>query len=307
MIIKDDEMTLSQIKNLNSFTADLKKAVEQEINTLHNGLEKKILEQVHRLEEISAKLKESKAMLEEEISEHQKTKEEINKLNEELKSKVLKHTIRLQEMNVILEEKKSENIRVKNELDYEVMRNNIINTIIKTLHEKNPREEQHSKRVSEMCQNIGKALDFSEVEVSQLKTVGLLHDIGKIAIEDAILNKPGKLTEQELVEIKRHPDIGYRILSSSYDMIELADCILAHHERWDGTGYPKGLKGENIPRVARIIALADSYDAMTSERPYRKALNEEEAFMEIRKNSGTQFDPEITRIFVEKVLGRSWD
>ena len=90
-------------------------------------------------------------------------------------------------------------------------------------------------------------------------------------------------------------------------MLELADCILAHHKRWDGKGYPKGLNGEAIPRVARIIALADSYDAMTSERSYRKALSEEEVLAEIRNNAGAQFDPEIARIFVEKVLGKRWD
>ena len=191
-------------------------------------------------------------------------------------------------------------------IENETMRGNTINTIINTLHEKNPREEQHSKRVSEICQKIGRALGFSEIEISKLKVVGLLHDIGKIAIEEGILNKPGKLTEQERDEIKRHPDIGYRILSSSYDMLELADCILAHHERWDGAGYPKGLKGEAIPMVARIIALADSYDAMISERSYRKVLSEEEVLAEIRKNAGTQFDPEIARIFIEKVLNKPW-
>ena len=186
------------------------------------------------------------------------------------------------------------------------MRSNTINTIINTLHEKNPREEQHSRRVSEICQKIGIAIGFSEIKISKLKVVGLLHDIGKIAIEEGILNKPGKLTDHERDEIKRHPDIGYRILSSSYDMLELADCIMAHHERWDGAGYPKGLKGEAIPLVARIIALADSYDAMTSERPYRKALSEEVVLAEIRNNAGTQFDPEITRIFIEKVLDKPW-
>jgi len=187
-------------------------------------------------------------------------------------------------------------------IENEGMRGNTISTIINTLHEKNPREEQHSKRVSELCQKIGEALGFSEIEVSRLKVVGLLHDIGKIAIEEGILNKPGKLTETEWEQIKRHPDIGYRILSSSYEMLELAECILAHHERWDGTGYPKGLKGEAIPRVSRIIALADAYDAMISERPYRNALSEEQAMIEIQKNAGTQFDPEITIIFTEKVL-----
>ena len=192
-------------------------------------------------------------------------------------------------------------------LENESMRGNTISTIINTLHEKNPREEQHSKRVSEICQNIGVAMGYSEIKISKLKFVGLLHDIGKIAISEGILNKQGKLIEQELFEIKRHPDIGYRILSSSHEMLELADCILAHHEKWDGTGYPKGLKGEAIPTVARIIALADSYDAMTSERTYRKALSEKVVLAEIRNNAGTQFDPEIARIFIEKVLHKQWE
>ena len=170
------------------------------------------------------------------------------------------------------------------------------------MHEKNPREERHSQRVSEICQHIGQAIGFSEIEVSKLKVVGLFHDIGKIAIKERILNKPGKLTGQERAEIERHPDIGFRILNPSHEMSQVADCIVAHHERWDGTGYPKGLKGEAIPIDARIIALADSYDAMTSERPYRMALNEKDVLAEIQENAGTQFDPEITRIFIENVL-----
>ncbi len=177
-----------------------------------------------------------------------------------------------------------------------------ITAIIHSLHKKNPREEQHSQRVSEICQYIGQAIGFSEIEVSQLKVVGLFHDIGKIAIKERILNKPGRLTGQERAEIEQHSDIGFRILNPSHEMSQVADCVVAHHERWDGTGYPKGLKGEAIPMGARIIALADSYDAMTSERPYRRALSEKGALAEIQENAGTQFDPEITRIFIEKVL-----
>ncbi len=189
----------------------------------------------------------------------------------------------------------------------ESVRSQMINTIINTLHEKSPREEMHSKRVSELCVEIGKEIGLSELEIRMLKVGGLLHDIGKIAIEEGILNKREKLTDQEWNEIKRHPEIGYRILSSSHEMQELAEYILAHHEKWDGTGYPKGLIGEGIPRISRIIALADSYDAMTNERPYRKALHEEIALNEIRKNAGIQFDPEMARTFVEQVLDKPWE
>lgn len=187
-------------------------------------------------------------------------------------------------------------------MENEGQRDKTITAIIQTLHKKNPGEQKHAHRVSELCQSIGQAMGLSDSEVSQLKVVGQYHDIGKIALEESVLNKPGTLTEQERDEIERHPDVGFRILNSSHDMAEVADCILAHHERWDGTGYPKGLIGEAIPRAARIIALAESYEAMTGARPYREALSEKEVFAEIQGNSGTQFDPEITRIFLEKVL-----
>lgn len=186
-------------------------------------------------------------------------------------------------------------------IENEHLRGSTIQTIISTLHEKNPREEQHSKRVSEVCQRIGQAMSLNSLEMGRLKVVGLLHDIGKIAIDEGILNKPGRLTNAELAEIRRHPDIGFRILSTAPEMKELAEAIHAHHERWDGTGYPKGLKGVDIPRVARIIAIADAYDAMTSERPYRAALTDEQAHEEIRRFSGIQFDPELALLFVEQV------
>lgn len=188
----------------------------------------------------------------------------------------------------------------------EGLRGDLINTIIKTLHEKNPREEKHSKRVGEVAQKIGAAIGFSDIEAGKLKLIGHLHDIGKIAIEDGILNKNGHLTEREREEIERHPDVGYRILSATSEMLDLADCVLAHHERWDGKGYPRGLSGEEIPIEARIISLADSYDAMSSERPYRKALDEEVILYELRRNAGYQFDPVIAKVFVEKVLERQW-
>lgn len=133
-------------------------------------------------------------------------------------------------------------------------------------------------------------------------SAGLLHDIGKIAIAEYLLNKPGRLTDDEMEEVRRHPEIGYRILSSVNDMAEMGDFVLYHHERWDGAGYPKGLKGEEIPVQARIISIADSFDAMTSERSYKVSMTKEEAIEELRRSAGTQFDPVMTRIFIEEVL-----
>jgi len=185
------------------------------------------------------------------------------------------------------------------------MRGKTIQAITNTLHEKNKREEAHSHRVSKFCETMGIALNLLEAEIKELKTVGLLHDIGKIAIDETILNKPGKLTDDEGEEIKRHPEIGYRILSTVNDLSDMANYVLYHHERWDGKGYPKGLKGEEIPFVSRIITIADAYDAMTSERSYRSALLEAIAIAELQKNAGIQFEPELVSLFIEKVLGKA--
>jgi len=125
-----------------------------------------------------------------------------------------------------------------------------------------------------------------------------LHDIGKIAIDEAILNKPGKLTDEEWETIKRHPEIGFRIISTAPEYSEIARDILSHHERFDGKGYPRGLKGEEIPIRARIVSIADAYDAMISKRTYRDPLSKEDAVNEIKRCSGTQFDPELVKIFV---------
>ena len=178
-------------------------------------------------------------------------------------------------------------------------RNETIKTIIKTLHEKNPREELHSTRVSNICISIGKALDMTIDELNLLKLISQLHDIGKIGIDEAILNKPSKLNNKEWESIKKHPEIGYRILSTSPEYLEIATDILSHHEHYDGKGYPRGLKGEEIPLRARIISIADAYDAMISERPYRDPLTHLEAINEIKINSGSQFDPVIAKIFID--------
>jgi diguanylate cyclase (GGDEF)-like protein/PAS domain S-box-containing protein len=182
------------------------------------------------------------------------------------------------------------------------MRNKTIKMIMKTLYEKNQREQQHSARVSQLCEAIGTALDLSVEDINELRIVGLMHDIGKITLDDRILDKDGNLGDSEWFEIRRHSETGYHILSSVNEFAPLAEYVLAHHERWDGKGYPKGLKGVEIPMEARIIAVADAYDAMTSDRPYRRALSKDAAAAEIEQNSGTQFDPDIVRVFLEKVL-----
>jgi len=176
-----------------------------------------------------------------------------------------------------------------------------IKSILNTLYVKNPREEIHSQRVSEICTKIGEMYHLPKDQISMLRLIGNLHDIGKIAIDESILNKPGRLDPFEWEIIRRHPEIGYRILASSGEYAEMSEDILAHHEHWDGSGYPKGLAGEKIPWRARVIAVADAFDAMTAPRTYRKVLSIEEALEEISRCAGTQFDPEIAEKFVEEM------
>lgn len=186
------------------------------------------------------------------------------------------------------------------------MRSKTIELIMNSLFEKNNREVQHSKRVSEISEEIAIKLKLSNEEIKKIRIAGLMHDIGKIGIPDNILNKVGKLNNDEWSDIKRHSEVGYRILSSVNEFSEVAEYVLEHHERWDGKGYPKSLKEKEISLQARIIAVADAYDAMTSDRTYRNSLSEEDAVIEIKKNSGYQFDPVITKVFIEMVLGKEW-
>jgi diguanylate cyclase (GGDEF)-like protein len=182
------------------------------------------------------------------------------------------------------------------------IRSKTTDLIMNTLFEKSNREAAHSNRVSSICQAIASKLNLDKDAVNQMKIAGLIHDIGKIGIDEKILNKPGNLTDDERSEIERHPEIGWRLLSSTYEFTELAQFVLNHHEKWDGSGYPNGLRGEAIQLGARIIAIADAYDAMTSDRSYRKGLSKEEAIKELTRCSGSQFDPNIVEVFVNQVL-----
>ena len=186
--------------------------------------------------------------------------------------------------------------------EHSSMRSKTIDIIMNTLFAKSKREAVHSNRVSRLCIAIGSKMNLNKDVVNQLRIAGLIHDIGKIGIDEKILNKAGNLSFDERKDIERHPEIGWRLLSSTNEFSELAQFVLNHHEKWDGSGYPNGVKGLKIPLEARIISVADSYDAMTSKRSYRNGLSKEEAVKELMRCSGTQFDPEIVDMFVNQVL-----
>lgn len=158
--------------------------------------------------------------------------------------------------------------------------------------------EGHSRRVAEWTRMLGVELGIPHDAELDWELGGLLHDIGKIGVPDAILCKPGKLTEDEWGLMRRHPQYGFALLASIPLLARTTDIVLYHHERWDGGGYPHGLAGEKIPLGARAFAISDTYDAMTSARPYRKALDHAAAVAELRKQSGTQFDPRMVEAFL---------
>lgn len=181
-----------------------------------------------------------------------------------------------------------------------------IDLIVNSIYERNQQEVIHSQSVCEYCQALARELGFETEAINQIGLAGLRHDIGEIAIDAAILTKTEKLTEAEWAEIKRHPEIGYHILRSVNEMAEIAKFVLEHHERWDGRGYPKGLKADEISLQGRIIAIADAYCTMTTDRPYCQAFSDDEAICEIQKCAGFQFDEKLARLFVEKVLRKKW-
>lgn len=177
-----------------------------------------------------------------------------------------------------------------------------IDKLIRSLFAARPCEKLHAQSVSELSGKIGAAMNFSKEGVEELQKAGLLHDIGKVSVNADILAKAGGLTVEEWNEIKRHPEVGYRILSSYNGTAEIAEYILAHHERMDGRGYPKGTAGESVPLQAKILAVADAFDAMTSAGSYRDPISVKEAVAELREQSGTQFAPEVVEVFVREVL-----
>ena len=181
-----------------------------------------------------------------------------------------------------------------------------IQTVRYTVEAKDTYTRGHSDRVSEYSVLIGKKLELSEEDIRRLRIGGLFHDVGKIGVPDSILQKNGKLTNDEYSEIKNHPTIGAHILSTASIFQDILPIVKHHHERYDGRGYPGRLSGEHIPYLARITAVADSFDAMTSKRVYRDSLPLDKVISEFENNKGTQFDPQIADTFLD-ILKNDYD
>jgi len=174
-----------------------------------------------------------------------------------------------------------------------------IKSIASALDAKDPYTHGHSMRVTLYSIILAKELNMPQSILETIETAGLLHDVGKIGVPESILCKPGKLTDEEFGMMKSHPNNSGKLVSNIKKLEQVIPGIKHHHERWDGRGYPDNLAGEDIPYIARIIAIADTYDAMTSTRSYRKALDHEVAIEEIEKCAGAQFDPELAKKFVQ--------
>ncbi len=186
-------------------------------------------------------------------------------------------------------------------LQRDSVRHSIIQSLISVLEEKTTETQKHIKRLQNMSVALGRELGLDENQLNNLELLAQLHDIGKVAVSNSTLLKQGFLTEEEKKEIQRHPEIGYRIARATPEFSPIAESILHHHEWYNGEGYLRGLAGEEIPLLARVLAVVDAYDAMTNDRPYREAMDRQQAIAEISENAGTQFDPEVVEAFLRLV------
>ena len=175
----------------------------------------------------------------------------------------------------------------------------MMRSLVAAIDAKDPYTCGHSERVALMATKAAAALGYDEQTVEQYRVAGLLHDVGKIGVPEAVLTKPGRLDPAEFAQIKRHPEIGYHILKGIPLLDGILPGVLHHHERWAGGGYPHGISGEKIPTIARVLALADTFDAMSSDRSYRRAMTRDAVLAEIQRCSGTQFDPALVPVFLK--------
>lgn len=181
------------------------------------------------------------------------------------------------------------------------VRGAIVQTMMRALEARDYITEGHAERLGDLMEKMGQRLQLPPAVIADLRLFAKFHDIGKVGIPDSILNKPGRLTDEEMAIMQRHCEIGFRIARSSPDLAPIADWVLKHQEHWNGQGYPLGLAGEDIPIECRILALVDAFDAMTSDRPYRRAMSWQEALAEIGRCAGSQFDPKLAAIFINLI------
>ncbi len=187
-------------------------------------------------------------------------------------------------------------------LHHRSSRSALVRSMRRTLQAKCTRTDAHCQNLQRLADAMAERLELSEDLRSELQLLALLHDLGKVGIPEEILNKPGPLTEEEWTIMRTHAEIGHRIARSSPDLLPVAEAILCHHDWWDGSGYPRGLKGEEIPLSARIIALVDAFDAMTTKRPYRRPVTIDHALTEISQQAGRQFDPHLAAVFLDLIM-----
>jgi putative nucleotidyltransferase with HDIG domain len=171
--------------------------------------------------------------------------------------------------------------------------------LARAIEARDPYSYGHAARVTALAEVLAARLGWDDEQIETLRIGAALHDIGKLSVSDRILRKPGPLSEHELSEVRSHPEHGARMVGLIGTTRSAVPCVLHHHERWDGRGYPAGYAGEAIPAEARILAVVDAFDAMTSDRPYRAALPAERALAELERCSGAQFDPDVVSVFVE--------
>jgi len=209
--------------------------------------------------------------------------------------------------NILEVQKAADNNMYRDKLkNGKIIKKQMLKTIMEIVEKKFPMESAHMNRVAAMAQSTGRSLGLKDEALRQLFLAGKYHDIGKIAVPKELLEKKEPLSEQEREVLKKHAETSYQILKSIEELAYIAEDVLYHHERFDGKGYPEGLKGKDIPLHARILSVVDAYETMVGRRPYHRAYDEEEAKEELKRHAGTQFDPEVVRIFLEKTLSSAW-
>jgi response regulator RpfG family c-di-GMP phosphodiesterase len=219
-----------------------------------------------------------------------------------IRKKLNRELFTFKDLQYIVSLTKRASLNLENRILYESVYNNVLDTLrslVASVQLRDHYTEEHCLRVTGLALRITEQMNCSKKEIESIKIAGMMHDVGKIAIPDSVLLKPGRLTVEEFTIIMSHPDVGERILRPILLFDQEREIILHHHERWDGKGYPAKLAGEDIPLLSRILAVADAFDAMTNNRPYRSAMSVADAVAEIERNSNVQFDPSVVEVFLK--------